>query len=629
MCGINGVLVEETKQVNPHDIEKMNECLVHRGPDGEGMFVDGQVALGMRRLSVIDLNTGKQPIYNEDGRIVTVLNGEIYNYKELKNDLEKRGHHFYTNSDTEVIVHQYEEDGLDCVRALRGMFALAIWDGNLKRLLLARDRLGKKPLYYYQKDRKFVFSSEIKGILAVRDIEKAIDFDALSEYFSFLYVPCPKTIYKNILQVPPGHLLVHDGKSFRLERYWTIRYEPIPERTEADYIEELIELLKESVRLRMISDVPLGAFLSGGVDSSLVVALMSELTEIPVETFSIGYLEGIEAFDERRYAQKISEKYHTSHHEFIVRPDIQDVTEKIVRFFDQPFADASAIPNYYLSQNTRKYVTVALSGLGADEMAGGYERYLGFMLGEHYQKIPSWFRGKIILPMVSKIPDSKKGKHFIARLKKFARVGGLPPAERYYRLVTRFDDDEKKSLLSPDLFHNIDLREPMDIFTNLLKSQKGLDPLNQLLYLDLNTYLVDDLLVLTDRMSMAHSLEVRVPFLDQKLVEFFATIPPSLKVRGWNKKYILKKAAERYLPKENIYRKKMGFSVPLVLWFRDELREYVEDVLAEEPVKRLGFFRCENVRKMIDDHFNQVENHDEKLWALIMFMVWHKNYLRD
>jgi asparagine synthase (glutamine-hydrolysing) len=629
MCGINGFILENSKTVEPDVIEKMNEALIHRGPDDEGVYHQGNVTLGMRRLSIIDLASGKQPIYNEDRSIVTVFNGEIYNYRELKVELEKRGHRFSTNSDTEVIVHQYEEDGEDCVQHFRGMFAFAIWDEKKKRMVLARDRLGIKQIYFYHKNGEFVFSSEIKGILAYPGVDRVIDVNALSDYFSFLYVPCPKTIFKDIIQIPPAHVLIHEKGDIRLRRYWNIRYQVDSQYREDEYIEKFLNLLRESIRLRLISDVPLGAFLSGGVDSGLIVSLMSKMLDIPVETFSIGYRQGMETFDERKYARAVSERYQTNHHEFIVQPDIRSVTEKIITYFDQPFADASAIPNYYLSQKTREFVTVALSGLGGDEMAGGYERYLGFMLGEYYQKIPSLFREEVILPILNRMSDSKKGKHFIGRLKKFARVGGLPAAERYYRLVTRFDDEEKKRLFSSDLIHSTDHHESMDVFTNLLKSQNNLDPLNQLLYVDLNTYLVDDLLVLTDRMSMAHSLEVRVPFLDHKLVEFFATIPVHLKIKGWDKKYILKKAAERYLSKENIYRRKTGFSVPLVLWFRTDLKDYVSDVLSESTIRRSGFFNYECVFKIINDHFNRSANNDEKIWALIVFVLWHQKYFND
>jgi len=624
MCGINGFILQNPQIVDPGIIRAMNRSLLHRGPDEEGIYEKRNVTLGMRRLKIIDMATGQQPIYNEDRSIVTVFNGEIYNYKELRKDLEAKGHRFITQSDTEVIVHQYEEVGDRCVEYFRGMFAFAIWDDKKRRLIIARDRLGIKQIYYYHDDNKFIFSSEIKGIFNFPNIEKKMDPTSLSDYFSFLYVPSPKTIYSNILQIPAGHLLIYSNGNIELRKYWDVEYREEKVRKEEEYIEELLDLLKEAVRLRLISDVPLGAFLSGGVDSGIIVALMSQMMGLPAETFSIGYPAGSETYDERKYAKAVSEQYNTHHHEFVVKHDIADVTEKIIPYFDQPFADASAIPNYYLCKETKNYVTVALSGLGGDELAGGYERYLGYIIGDHYQALPDGLIKGIIPSIIRRVPDSRKGNHFIRRLKKFVEVEYLGEEDRYFNLIAKYGELEKRNLFLPDILETIGSYKSCKVFSNYLENTENMNPLDKVLYLDLKTYLVDDLLVLTDRMSMAHSLEARVPFLDHKLVEFFATLPPSIKIRGWKKKYILKKVAERYLPKDTIYHPKMGFSVPLVLWFRENLQEYVREVLSDSMLSEIGMFNKQYINSIVERHLSAADNYDEKIWSIIVFVLWYK-----
>ena len=631
MCGICGIVSHSPNfRIDKSMIVNMCDRIVHRGPDAEGYYVEDQMAFGMRRLRIIDLKTGDQPIFNEDKTIGVVFNGEIYNYMELKKDLIKKGHQFYTNADTEVLVHLYEEMGEGLVEKLRGMFAFAIWDKNKTKVFIARDRLGIKPLYYMQTPKYFIFASELKSILGLPFVAREINFDALSDYFTFLYVPAPLSIFKNINKLPSAHYMTLDGKGAIIKRYWALRFENKSiGKDENECIEEFLSILEGSVRCRLISDVPLGAFLSGGIDSSLIVAMMSRFSDRPVETFSIGYEGSGAYFDERKYSQIISERFGTHHHEFILKPpNIEELLEKIIPQFDEPFADASAIPNFILSKETRKYVTVALSGLGGDELCGGYERYIGCLLAEKYRKLPGLLTGKMIPKMAGWLPDSKKGSHFSERLKRFVNSANLPFLVRYFEIVGAFSEKEKGSLFAGGVVDLI-TRPSSKIFHDFYSElPQGSDPINSMSFLDLNTYLVDDLLTLTDRMSMANSLEARVPLIDHHMVEFFAGIPASLRVRKYSKKYLLKKAAERLLPREVIYRKKMGFSVPLVVWFRGEIRNYVKEVLSESNLRKLEFFNYSYVSRVLDDHFSGRRNYDEKIWALINFAKWYETYLQ-
>lgn len=602
----------------------MCDKIRYRGPDSEGYYFDNIIGLGMRRLKIIDLDTGDQPIFNEDKSVCIIFNGEIYNFKEIKQLLIKKGHRFSTGSDTEVVIHLYEDFGEECLNKLRGMFAFAIWDKRENKLFIARDRLGIKPLYYTFISEYFLFASELKSILTFPHIKKEIDFTAMSDYFTFLYVPAPKTIFKNIFKLLPGHYLTLKNGKMEIRKYWDIEFKESGQRDESVYVNEFLQLLEETVKLHMISDVPLGAFLSGGIDSSLVVAIMSKLSNKPVETFSIGYEGKDKYFDERKYSRIVTKKYNTNHHEFILKPDIEELWEHIVTHFDEPFADASAIPNYLLSAETRKHVTVALSGLGGDELCGGYERYLGCLLAEKYRKLPKIITNGIIPGLVKRLPDSKKGYYFNERLKQFVNNANYPFIQRYFNIIASFNEEEKSHLLTPEVQKLVE-RKSNNILSNYyINSSYMLDKMTQI---DIKTYLVDDLLTLTDRMSMAHSLEIRVPFVDHKIVEFFIGIPHSLKIRGFTKKYLLKKAAERLLPKEVIYRKKKGFSVPLVIWFRHRLKGYLNNVLSEEHIKKLGYFNYSYISEIKERHLSGKSNFDEKLWCLINFIKWHEKYI--
>jgi asparagine synthase (glutamine-hydrolysing) len=629
MCGIAGILVSHgnlPQQITNDDFQRVLSLIYHRGPDEDGIYESRNIIMGMRRLQIIDLETGKQPIHNEDKTVWIVFNGEIYNFKELRNGLISRGHTFYTKSDTETIVHLYEEMGSECVKELRGMFAFAIWDEREKKLFLTRDRMGIKPLYYTFTKDYFIFGSELKCILAVNGIQKDIDLTALSDYFSFLYVPAPRTIFKNIYKLPPAHYIEVKDNNININKYWNLFFTEDVVLSEEKYIQKALHLIRDAVKFEMISDVPIGAFLSGGVDSSIIVAIMSQLSDYPVETFSIGYRGNDWHFDERYYADIVAKKYKTNHHEFIVKPNVIDILENIVRHFDEPFADASAIPNYLISKETKNFVTVALSGLGGDELCAGYERYAGAVIADKYKNLPNFMTNIVFPKFIKLLPDSKSGSHFQERLKRFIRNAIYEPSEMYFNIFAKFNQREKGQLFIPDISQKIE-HSSFELFDSLFHNYHNLHIINKMIATDINSYLHDDLLTLTDRMSMAHSLEVRVPLLDYKLVEFFATIPPQLKLKGITKKYLLKKLAEGLLPKEVIYRKKKGFSVPLVLWFRNELKDYLHATLSKKTLEHIGYFSWPYISKIIDEHIQCKANHDEKLWALVNFVQWHKMYM--
>ena len=628
MCGITGILnLDEGPPISRPILAEMNRVITHRGPDEDGFHVEaGRVGLAMRRLKIIDLQTGAQPIANEDSTVWVTFNGEIYNYKELGRELEARGHRFRTRSDTEVIVHAYEEYGTACVERLRGMFTIALWDSTRRRLMLARDRVGVKQLFYTVVGNQLLWGSELKCLLSNPNVERRLSPAGLNHFLAYLYVPAPLTIFAGIEELEPAHTLVVENGAIRLERYWDLEYRIDRDRSDADTIAGFRALLDESVAMRMVADVPLGAFLSGGIDSGAVVALMSQHASGPVKTFSIGYEDGGEHFDERPFAREVAARYGTDHHEFVVRPNLAAVIPELIRAFDQPFADSSAIPNWYLSQMTREHVTVALSGLGGDEVAAGYERYRGAVLAEQVRKLPAPLR-KLFGTLAEGLPDSRRGSHLAGRLKRFARTLDLEFDERYLALITAFQLKERAELLAPDLLASIELDAPAALYRRALEPVAAADPLHRALFADLKLYLPGDLLTLTDRMSMAHALEVRVPYLDHRLLEYAATIPPRLKLKGMERKYLLKRAVADLLPAAVLDRRKMGFSVPLTVWFRAELRSFVEDVLAESAVREVGVFHYPAVRRLLDEHFALRANHDNQIWALLTFMLWHRAYL--
>lgn len=627
MCGICGIIRKDDNHVDQDDLRVMCNSMVHRGPDDEGYYLSHHVGLGMRRLKIIDLETGHQPIRNEDGTIWVVLNGEIYNFIELRDSLEKKGHRFYTRSDTEVIVHLYEEYGERTPEFLNGMFCFALWDTHIQKLLISRDRLGVKQIHYYEDERQIVFSSEIKTILSLPGIDSELNYQALSDYFSLQYVPAPNTIYSSIRKLPPACSMVIGEKGTNIRKYWSLTYSE-NNLTGKEAIDTIDKELQRSVQHQMISDVPLGAYLSGGIDSSLLVAIMSQLSDHPVETFSIIWDTGSKAFDEREYARFVADKYHTNHHEFLVKPQIDEVMDDIISGFDEPFADDSAIPNFYIARETRKYVTVALSGLGGDEMSAGYERYLGIKLLKYYRMLPATIRTQVISRVIQSLPDARAGSLWTERVKRFVRIADLPFSESYFSISSKVEPSEKSGLFTNEALGKMGFDYSTSrYFCQLTQECQDDDELNQMLFIDMNTYMVDQLLVLSDRMSMAHSLELRVPYLDHILVENFARVNPSMKLRGFQKKYILKKVAERYFSKNFIYRRKMGFSSPIVLWLRNDLKQYMLYILNRRSMEKTGLINADTVERYISEHLSYQHNHDMKLWSLMMFMLWYNKYI--
>jgi asparagine synthase (glutamine-hydrolysing) len=543
-------------------------------------------------------------------------------------DLEKRGHLFSTASDTECLIHLYEEFGDKCVSQLRGMFAFAIWDDRGKRLLLARDRLGIKPLYYYQDQGKLVFASEIKSLLAMEGFGRRINLDALSAFFTFMYVPGPMTIYEGIYELPPAHICVWSNGEAVLKRYWEIRPEPDGDKPLDYFTEGLRHHLKEAVRIHLVSEVPLGAFLSGGIDSSAVVALMAATSEKRVKTFTVGFKTNQPGFDERPFARKVAETIGTDHSECLLSPQIEEILPAIIRAFDEPFADSSMIPNFLICEAARQWVTVALSGLGGDELFAGYERYRGALLADYYRRVPRMLRHGFIDPVIHSIPESRNGGLWGDRLKRFIQGTELGLAERYQRYIAAYDDAEKRDLFSGDLAHELERRGLSSTPLAMKEVHDGFNALDRMLFTDLHTYLPDDLLRMTDRLSMCHSLEVRVPFLDHKLVEFVATIPAGYKLKLWQKKHILIRTLEGILPRAILRRRKQGFSIPLNMWLRGPLRDLIHTYLGESALREVSLFDSKAVARILKEHDEGFRNHESKIWTLVTFMLWHELYIR-
>jgi asparagine synthase (glutamine-hydrolysing) len=624
MCGIAGIVAPNGEVVGRPTLEAMTASLRHRGPDDDGYYVSGRVGLGMRRLSIIDVKGGRQPIHNEDKTLWAVFNGEIYNYRELRGTLEAAGHRFYTDSDTETIVHLHEEYGDGAVARLRGMFVYAVWDERRQRLILARDRIGIKPLYFSAREGRLLFASELKAFLQVPGASTELDPEAVARFLTYLYVPGPHTIYREIRELPPAHYLVHEAGRTEVCRYWTVRYHAREDVSEPEWHERVLVQFRESVKSHLVSEVPLGAFLSGGIDSSAIVAVMAQESGKPVETFSIGY-EGNGAFqDERRFARLVAERFATRHHEFVVKPDIRSVLPRLVACFDQPFADSSAIPNHYISEMTRRHVTVALSGLGGDEIGGGYERYQGVLLGEQYRRVPGLVRRLAIDSWAPRLRESASGRPWADRLKRFVASGGEEPARRYAGMVAAFTRDGLGRLLAPDFVPDGAEAGDRGLVGDVFRSGDADDLAHSVMLTDLRLYLPGDLLALTDRVSMSHSLEVRVPFLDHPLVELMASVPSRYKVTALGKKILFRRAFAGLLPAEICRRRKVGFSVPLALWLRTDLRETMLEILSESEVKRLGYLDHREVDRIVREHLMRWANHENRLWALINLVAWHR-----
>ncbi|KCZ72301.1 asparagine synthase, glutamine-hydrolyzing [Candidatus Methanoperedens nitroreducens] len=621
MCGICGYYLFDNSSPDEHLVKKMCSVIQHRGPDDEGIFLDRGIGMGMRRLSIIDIEGGHQPVHNEDGSIWIVLNGEIYNYKELRLSLEKN-HRFYTSSDTEVIVHLYEEFGEEFISKLNGMFGLAIWDSNKKLLLLARDRIGIKPLHYIVNKNKLIFGSEIKSILQHPDIKREVNLAAFHYFLSFEYIPAPESIFKGIMKLMPGHILLCKDNNISIRKYWDIEFSG-SSFTEEHFCDQICNALKRSVNFEMVSDVPLGAFLSGGIDSSAVVAAMNQLSDQPVKTFSIGFED--QSYNELEYARIVAERFNTDHHEEIIKPDAVKLADSIIRYFDEPFADVSAFSTYLVSEIASRYVTVVLSGDGGDELFAGYDWYIASYMDRYYRRLPSILRNRVILPAVQVLPYSSQKKGLINIAKRFVEGSSLPEKGRHVRW--QFFLPDRKALYSRRLQSEVENLNSFEIISKVYSKNNTKDPLSREQYVDIKMYLPDDILVKVDRMSMANSIEARVPLLNHIFVELTATIPAYLKLNGLSTKYIFKKAMSKLLPGEIIYRKKQGFSIPMKNWLREDLRDMMIETLSRRRIEEKGYVEYEYVNKLMRQHLEKKRNNAHQLWALMVFEMWHDMYM--
>lgn len=627
MCGICGIINHQRDRVvEQHEIQAMCDAIIHRGPDEEGQYLNGPAGLGMRRLAIIDLSSGQQPIFNEDRTAAIVLNGEIYNHLELRRELEARGHLFRTHADTEVILHAWEEYGDSCPTYLNGMFAFAIWDERQQRLFIARDRLGKKPLYYYHDGHRLLFASEIKAILQVPGVPRDIDPQALDHFLTFEYIPAPLSIFRAIRKLPQGHWLKLQEGRLEVRRYWSLQYSASP-RPEAELAEEFVALLRDAVKIRLMSEVPLGAFLSGGLDSSAVVAMMSQTAASGVKTFSIGFDNA--TYNELPYARAVARHFGSEHYEEIITPDAVRLTERIVRQLDEPLGDFSVFPTYMVSEMARKHVTVALSGDGGDELLGGYETYIAERMARRYSRLPRWLRQGLIEPVVGLLPPTEKKKGFINKSRRFIEGCRLPADLQHVRWMIFLQEAEKQLLYSQGLQEALAGRDPYDFIRSAFSASGSPVPLDQQEYVDIVTYLVDDIMVKVDRMSMAVSLECRAPFLDYRVVEFCASLPAHLRLNGKRSKYLLKTALTGILPAEILNRRKEGFSIPIKSWMKEELRPMMLDFLSPQALQRTGCFEPGHVERLVREHLEGRENHSHRLWALLMFQMWHHEYMTN
>lgn len=621
MCGIAGMLAEPGRLADSRLLRAMTGILAHRGPDGDGHHEDGRVGLGHRRLSIIDLATGEQPMSNDDASVWITFNGEIYNYRELRRELESRGYRFRTASDTEVIIKAYEAFGPDCVGHLRGMFAFALWDARRRRLFLARDRAGIKPLVYAWNGRRLLFASELKALLQDPDLARELDSEALRDYLTFLYIPSPKTIFRGIRKLPPASylLLDADGGEPVIRRYWQLEFRPEAGRGEAEWIEGLRAQLADAVQSHLVSDVPIGAFLSGGVDSGSVVALMARAAQGPVRTFSIGFED--EAFDEVGYARQVAQRYHTDHYEFVVKPDALEALPRLAWQFDEPFADSSALPTYYVSKITREHVTVGLSGDGGDENFAGYTRYArALALHRGLDRGP----GRLVRPFLALggrlLPSGARGQGYLALL-------GADPVDRYYQIMTGGRIGALRGLLGADVRDSVMPGLGPDRFRTHAGAAAAHDYVAAMQRIDIETYLPEDILTKVDRTSMLVSLEARVPLLDHVLMEYVATMPTALKLSDAGGKAIFKHAMADALPHDVLHRPKMGFGVPLARWFRAELGDHAREVLLDSRTRRRGLLDTDAVARLLEEHRSGHRDRATLLWAVLCLEEWARVWL--
>jgi len=626
MCGICGVVAfDPAARIEERLLRGMAGLLAHRGPDGEGVWAQGPVGLGHRRLAIIDLSdAAAQPMANEDETVWIVFNGEIYNFQGLRDDLVRRGHRFRSKSDTETILHLYEEEGEACLGRLRGMFAFALWDGRRRRLLLARDRVGKKPLFYWHRPgRGLAFASEPKAFLADPEFRAEPDPEAIWHFLGLQYIPSPWSAFRGVRKLPPAHYLVLEGDRLEVRRYWELRYTPKRTEPAADLLAELGARLREAVRLRLISDVPLGAFLSGGVDSSGVVALMHAVGTGPVRTFSIGFPEA--EYDELRYARMVAERFGTEHHELVVRPDALAVLPRLVWHYNEPFGDSSAIPSLYLAEMTRRSVTVALNGDGGDESFAGYHRYLALRLSRPFDFVPPGL-GRGLQGLAGRLPAGR-AKGFLSRAAHFLAAQDPDPRRRYTRWLLHFDHGRKRALCTPAFQALAGGADSAELILAAYARADGTDLLDRTLSVDVQTYLPDDLLVKMDIATMAHSLEARSPYLDHEVMEFAAALPPRLKLRGRVGKALLKDLLAPLLPPELLHRRKMGFGVPLDHWFRGPLRDFLRDTLLSPRCLNRGYLEPATVQALVEEHVSGRRNWQSQLWDLVVLELWFRTFI--
>lgn len=624
MCGICGIVTREPNQIESADLHRMCYTLTHRGPDDEGYYIDSDAGLAMRRLSIIDLVTGQQPVSNEDGSIWLIFNGEIYNYRQLRTDLLKKGHIFTTESDSEVIIHAYEAYGDHFLEHLNGMFAFAIWDRSRCRLLLARDRLGIKPLYYWATDEQIIFGSELKALLAHPTVPRQIDPIALDHFLTLEYIPSPRTIFQDIAKLAPATYLVWEKGRSHTFTYWHIPTNlPIP-ISKDDCAERLNELIDDAVRLQLVSDVPLGAFLSGGIDSSTIVAAMSQAATKQIRTFSIGFADT--TYNELPYARAVAVHFGTHHEEAILQPDIADLAEKLIGHLDEPIADFSILPTYLVSQLAREHVTVALSGDGGDELFGGYDSYVAQSAARFYNYLPTGLRQRVLPPLLDRLPPQPAKKGFINKAKRFVEGGSLPPALQHTRWMFFLNEADKNQLYQPALRERVNGHSASLLLSHFQQAASR-ESLAQQQYVDVKTYLADNILTKVDRMSMAVSLEARVPLLDHRIVEFALNLPSHLKLYRGRTKVILRQAMSGRLPPTVLNKPKQGFSIPLKHWLRSSLRPMMTDLLAPDCIRQRNYFYPQTIQRWVTEHLNGQVNHSHRLWALMLFELWQQQTL--
>ncbi|MBN1274289.1 MAG: asparagine synthase (glutamine-hydrolyzing) [Candidatus Aminicenantes bacterium] len=628
MCGICGIAeMGAGRRVNRKILISMRDSLSHRGPDDSGIIIKGQIGLGHRRLSIIDLDFGSQPMHNEDSSVWIVFNGEIYNYQELRDELEGKGHKFTTKSDTETLIHLYEEEGSGLLNKINGMFSFCIWDEHKKEFFLARDRMGQKPLYYSQTKETFLFASEIKALLLHPSVSREIDIDSLNKYLTFEYVPAPHSIIRNMHKLKPGYYLVFrlTEKDHEVHRYWDIPLvdDAIAHKTEQEYADDLVDVLSDSVRLRLRSDVPLGIFLSGGIDSSVITALSMEHVR-KIQTFTVGFQE--KSFDETRYAQEVSQFLGTEHHsEVLDLSKAYNLLPEIMEYLDEPLGDASIIPTFLLSRFTVQHVKVALSGEGGDELFAGYPTYQALKMINYYNIFPKEVRA-LIHKMAARLPVSHKNISFDFKVKQMLRGVGVSPEVMFFLWMGSFNEREKRELFLPDVGDILKRKNPYeDLFQYINESnlQKNFE---RVLYLSAKLYLQDDILVKVDRASMANSLEVRAPFLDYRFVEFAAGLPTVYKLNRLTMKYLLKKAFMNRLPKRIVKRKKKGFGIPVARWISEELQHVLKEYLNEDRIKKDGYFNPFFIKRLIDEHIARRKDNRKLLWTLLIFQMWKERW---